>query len=108
MLKLTLETDAQKALQKALKSHPKAYVRERASAILQIHQGRSGREVAHNGLLRPRRENTIYDWVSRYQQGGLAALMIKAGRGRKPAHFPPHSGAGTSQTRANPTSQFSP
>ncbi|WP_020605945.1 hypothetical protein [Spirosoma spitsbergense] len=37
MLKLTLDQSAQQALQKALKTHPKAYVRERVSAILQIH-----------------------------------------------------------------------
>ena len=98
MLKLTLEAEAQKQLQKALKTHPKAYVRERASAILQINEGKSGREVAHQGLLRHRRENTIYDWVSRYQEGGLPALLVKTGRGRKAAHFPPQPTASQSQT----------
>ena len=108
MLKLTLEAEAQKQLQKALKTHPKAYVRERASAILQINQGKSGREVAHQGLLRHRRENTIYDWVSRYQEGGLPALLVKTGRGRKAAHFPPQPRAGQSQSRADTPSQSTP
>jgi len=95
-LKLALTDEQIVDLQRALKKHPKAYVRERASAILQIHQGKPGSQVAKEGLLRKRRENTLYEWVQRFQQGGMASLLIDAGRGRKAAYSPPQPRAGTS------------
>lgn len=95
-LKLALTKEQIADLQAALNKHPKPYVRERASAILQIHQGKPGSQVAQKGLLRKRRENTLYDWVHRFQQEGMAALLIQAGRGRKAAHSPPQPRAGTS------------
>lgn len=79
-------------LKRMVKRHPKAYVRERASALLQIQAGKSGLEVARQGLLRPRRENTIYEWVSRYKANGLASLLIQSGRGRKASYSPPKPG----------------
>lgn len=69
--------------------HPKPYVRERAAAILKIADGRSGRYVAHHGLLKRRQHGTIYEWVSRYREEGIAGLHIRPGRGRKAAFSPP-------------------
>lgn len=68
--------------------HPLPYMRERASALLQIASGKSGRQVAFTGLLRKRRKDTVYDWVHRYEAGGIAGLFIKKGRGRKPSFSP--------------------
>lgn len=66
----------------------KPYLRERASAILQVAAGRSGRWVALNGLLRQRKPDTIYGWLDRYQNGGIDGLSIDEGRGRKAAYDP--------------------
>lgn len=66
----------------------KAYLRERAAAILKVAQGIPGSIVAQFGLLRPRRPDTIYAWLNRYEAEGIAGLTIKPGRGRKPAFSP--------------------
>lgn len=87
-LVLVLTSNQRDELEEARDHHPKPYVRERAAALLKIADGRSGRDVALNGLLAPRDPDTIYEWVRRYKQHGLKGLLIKPGRGRKPA-FPP-------------------
>lgn len=61
-------------------------MRERASAILQVASGRSGRWVALEGLLRPRQPDTIYRWLDRYETDGVAGLYVSSGRGRPPAY----------------------
>lgn len=68
--------------------HEKPYMRERAAAILKVAGGLAVREVAKNGLYKPRRRETVSAWISRYQQEGLAGLLIQSGRGRKPAFSP--------------------
>lgn len=82
-----------------LKKSLKPYLRERASAILQVADGSFGNEVAARLLLRPRRKNTVYDWVARYKSEGLKGLDIKPGRGRKPAFSPSDAGAGQARGR---------
>lgn len=88
--KLRLELTTQEVLDlEELRDHAsKSYLRERAAAILKIAEGKSGREVALNGLLKPHWQDTIYEWVARYRAKGKAGLEIKSGRGRKPAFFP--------------------
>ena len=66
----------------------KPYLRERASAILQVAEGRSGRWVALHGLLKRRHPETIYAWLNRYEAEGIAGLGIREGRGRPPAYEP--------------------
>lgn len=75
-------------LKEVRKKHPKAYMRERAAAILKISNGKSPHYVALQGLLKKRDPDTVYEWLDRYEAAGLAGLQIKAGRGRKPAFFP--------------------
>jgi transposase len=65
-----------------------AYLRERATALLKIHQGSSPHEVARKGLLKPRDPDTVYAWLRRYREHGLLGLSNKPGRGRKPAFSP--------------------
>ena len=64
------------------------YLRERAAALLKIAGGQSIRAVAAQGCLTPRARATRCAWVHRSQQHGLAGLLIRTGRGRKPACFP--------------------
>ena len=87
---LTIElTEEQRIELEALRDHnDKAYLRERASAILKIAGGTSGRQVARHGLLKSRRTATVYEWVARYREKGIEGLRIKSGCGRKPAFFP--------------------
>ena len=86
-------TTAQRAELLAARDHdPRPYVRERASGVLKVADGASVRQVAHTGLLRWRRPETVRAWIGRYQQAGLAGFDVAPGRGRKPVHFPPQSG----------------
>ena len=87
-LQLTLSVKESEELTQMLKSHPKAHMRKRASALLQIAGGKSGRWVAAHGLLQKRRKHTVYDWVKSYKAAGIKGLGIKEGRGRKPSFFP--------------------
>lgn len=66
----------------------KAYLRERAAALLKIAAGQSVHAVAKTGLLRPRQPDTVYDWLNRYEAEGVDGLIIRDGRGRKPAYEP--------------------
>lgn len=68
--------------------HEKAYMRERAAAILKISAGQCPYVVALQGLYKRRDPDTVYAWLDRYEAEGLAGLQIKAGRGRKPAFSP--------------------
>jgi transposase len=87
MLKIKITEEERTALEQVVKTHEKAYMRERASAILQISQGKSGLQVALHGLLQKRRENTVYEWVRRYKAQGIEGLKNREGRGRKPSFF---------------------
>lgn len=87
-LTIDLTPEQRRELEYTRDHHELAYVRERASAVLKIADGMSGRQVALAGLLKRRKTDTVYDWFHRYQAEGLAGLKIKSGRGRKPAFSP--------------------
>ena len=81
-------------------SHGKAYMRERASAVLKVAAGQSVRQVAEHGLLKRHEPETVSLWIRLYQAQGLAGWSIKPGRGRKASFFPhaPDGGARSSGT----------
>lgn len=82
-------TDAQRQELVQLRDHAaKPYLRERAAALLKIADGMAAAAVARYGLLRPRKPDTIYGWLDRFQTDGVAGLAVQPGRGRKPAFFP--------------------
>lgn len=87
---LTIELTAEQRLEleKVRDHHEKAYIRERAAAVLKIADGMSGRQVALQGLLKERDPDSVYSWFHRYQAAGRAGLQNKSGRGRKPAFSP--------------------
>ncbi|MFN8633118.1 MAG: helix-turn-helix domain-containing protein [Chloroflexota bacterium] len=83
-------TEAERVtLEEAVKHHPKAYARERAAALLKVADRSSGLRVAEHGLLRRRAADTVYRWLDRYEEHGLAVLTIRSGRGRRPRLSPP-------------------
>jgi transposase len=88
---LTLTPEQRAQLERMRDQHPKAYLRERAAALLKIAQGYSIRRVALHGLLRPREPETVGDWLDRYLAEGVAGLRVRPGRGRKPAFFSPRA-----------------
>lgn len=94
-LTLMLTAEQRRELSHVLHHDPLPHLREKAAALLKIADGQSGREVALHGLLRPRRPATVYEWVRRYREAGLAGLRVQPGRGRKPAFSP--SAYGTHQ-----------
>ncbi len=54
---------------------PRPYARERCAALVKIADGLSPHAVARRGLLRPRRPDTVYAWLDRYQAEGLAGVL---------------------------------
>jgi len=86
VIQLTPEQKEQLERIRDTDEHP--YMRERAAAILKIAAGMSGHQIAQHGLLKPRDTDTIYRWAHRYQAEGIEGLMVKPGRGRKPAFSP--------------------
>jgi transposase len=86
-------TPAQRTELVAARDHaPKPHVREKAAAVLKVADGASLRAVARDGLLRPRRVETVARWVHAYRAGGVASFAIRPGRGRQPAFSPPVPG----------------
>lgn len=87
-LELNLTPEERKALEKLQDHDSKPYMRERASALLKISNGLSGRNVALNGLNKNRALNTVYGWFHRYKKEGIKGLKVRPGRGRKPSFSP--------------------
>jgi hypothetical protein len=71
-----------------MNNDPRPYIRERCAALLKIANGASPHFVALHGLLKRRDPDSVYAWLNRYQQEGFAGLVIRPGRGRKPAFSP--------------------
>ena len=88
LITICLTPEQQKQLEQIRDTDKRPYMRERSAAMLKIAEGITPCQVALNGLLKSRKPDTVYDWVHRYQQEGVAGLPVKPGRGRKPAYFP--------------------
>lgn len=54
---------------------PRPYLRERAAALLKVAAGHSPRQVALEGLARPRQPKTVCRWLAAYTARGLAGLV---------------------------------
>ncbi len=87
-LRVELSTEQRSALLCARDRHPKAYVREKAAAILKLADGQAIEEVATTALHRRHDESTLSTWVRRYLAEGIPGLLVRSGRGRKAAFFP--------------------
>src|SRR4051812_703544 len=61
--RLVLSADEQQALLNMRAHAPKAYLRERAAALLKLAVGESLTQVAQAGLLRSRDRHTLLDWL---------------------------------------------
>lgn len=64
------------------------YLRERAAALLKVADGQPAAAVARAGLPRPRQPDPLYRWIRRFRAEGIAGLVDRPGRGRRPAFSP--------------------
>jgi hypothetical protein len=81
-----LSPEERTTLTAARDHHPVPYARERAAAILKVADGRSVRRVALEGLLCERTPETVSAWIDEFEARGVVALVVRHGRGRKPAY----------------------
>ena len=97
-LGLALTEGQRRELERARDRDPRPYLRERAAALLRVAAGESPHAVALGGLglLRPRKPDTVYEWLRRYRAGGAAGLVARP-RGHR--GFSP-SGGGRAVRRA--------
>ena len=85
---LELDAAKRKELEQVRDKHPKAYMREKACALLKVADGMSGHAVAKQGILKPRDPDTVYAWIKRYESSGIEGLLVGKGRGRNPSFSP--------------------
>lgn len=90
--RIKLSREQMQELEQVRDYHAKPYVRERAAAILKVGSGLSLRQVALHGLLRRRTPECVKEWCERYLAEGKSGLLVRKGRGRKPAFFPQERG----------------
>lgn len=85
----TLElTDEQRAELEHYRDHDgRPDVRERCAALLKVADHRSPHWVARNGLLKPRDPDTLYGWLTCYQQAGVAGLIAHRHGGARRRHL---------------------
>lgn len=88
MRTLTITPQGRQELVESAKHHPKAYVREKVKALLLVDKGIPAAAVAREYLIPARAADTVYGWMDRYEAEGVAGLVVRAGRGRKPAFSP--------------------
>ncbi len=90
--RLELSHAERRELERIRDHHPKPYMRERAAAVLKLADGHSARFIALWGLLKQRDPETVGAWRRLYLAEGINGLVIRPGRGRKPAFSPSASG----------------
>src|SRR5919106_2450147 len=72
-LQLTPERRAE--LEQVRDRNRRPYLRECAAALLKVAEGQSAHQVALTGLHKPRAPDTLYRWLNKYQQEGLAGVV---------------------------------
>ncbi len=72
---LRLKTREQRELAHYRDHDGRPYVRERCSAVLKVAAGEAPHAVARQGVLKPRDPDTLYGWVTAYEEEGVAGLV---------------------------------
>lgn len=87
-IRVSLSETQREELVKTRDQHPKAFLRERAAAVLKVADGALLSTVAERGLLKRHEPETVHLWIKRYLHAGVAGWQVQAGRGRKPKFSP--------------------
>ena len=88
IIHLELSEVQRSELEKVRDRDARAYMREKAAALLKIAEGRVASQVAESGLHKPHDPDVIYRWLREWEVQGVAGLVVKKGRGRKAAFSP--------------------
>jgi hypothetical protein len=72
---LTLTQEQRQELIDRRDHDPRPYVRERCAALVKVAAGEAPYRVAHQGLLKERQPDTVYQWLNRYEAEGLPGLI---------------------------------
>lgn len=72
---LTLTEGQQQELLEYRDHDARFYMRERCAALLKIAGGETAHGVARHGLLKARDPDTVYAWLTIYEQQGVAGLL---------------------------------
>lgn len=88
IIRLELNEAQRRELESVRDRDGRAYMREKAAALLKIAEGQVASQVAERGLHKPHDPDVIYRWLSDWEAQGVAGLVVKKGRGRKAAFSP--------------------
>lgn len=77
---MTLTESQNQDLEQAARHHGTPHVRVKALALLNLGRGKSVSEVAAAFLVS---RQSVYQWRSRFLDGGVSALEVRTGRGRR-------------------------
>jgi len=72
---LRLKTREQRELEHYRDHDARPYVRERCSAVLKVAAGEAPHAIARQGVLKPRDPDTLYGWLTAYEEEGVAGLV---------------------------------
>lgn len=84
---IELTKQEKQKLESWIKNPPRAYLRERARAILQVSEGKTIEATARTLRVRVHR-NAVSEWVKCFLVDRLAGLQMRMGRGRKAIFSP--------------------
>jgi transposase len=96
IIRVTLTSAQKEELETVRDRHPKAFLRERAAALLKVASGQSLTQVAEHGLLKRHEPETVHLWVKRYMAQGVEGWKVANGRGRKAKFSPSATSSGRS------------
>jgi len=97
---LILNDEERTQLRHTLAHDPRPYVRERAGALLKVAAGWSGRQVALQGLLKPRRPDTVYQWLEDFQATRRVKVRPATRRAFSPSRSRASNAAGAAPSHA--------
>jgi transposase len=84
---LAVTHEQREALEQHRDHDPRPYVRERSAALLKIADGMSAHAVAQGGLLKVRDPDTVYGWLTTYEEEGLAGVIARQHGGPRRGYF---------------------
>lgn len=80
-IKIKLDDEIRQELEEVAKKDARYRVRKRANAILYKSKGYKTKNIAE---ILEVRDETVYEWFSKYEKEGIESIYDKKGRGRKP------------------------